>query len=116
MVWSQENLTWQQPPKILFAMAAIEGSAVVSRFDVIEHQGRHWIVPAWLDQLGKGASKPARIIPLDLLGATATKGNDFQFVLSSPLPKALLDPEVPSELARRYGVVDLPDILVPRVH
>lgn len=82
------------------------------RIDTIEHEGRFWLAPEWIDTPRTGWSKPRRLVPLDLLGAQELQGNpQARFLVSTPIPKVLLSGPIPPQIAAQYAVIDLPDLV-----
>ncbi|MCF3628191.1 hypothetical protein RJ527_08950 [Thalassospiraceae bacterium LMO-SO8] len=106
--------------KIYTAMVIISENddgkgGAVHTVDVIEHGDYFWLVPEWLDLQGKGVSKPARIVSLKTIPHERGEG-DPEFVVSDPVPKSVFDGRAPEELAKRYIVIESPEIVVPRTH
>src|SRR5436309_1102869 len=99
-----------KPVRVLTAMLIIDG--MVSSMDVIEHQGIFWLVPQWLDNIAAGVSMPRRIVSLATIPHERMRGNP-DFAVSYPVPKSVFDGTAPSEIAGKYVVIELPEILVP---
>lgn len=84
--------------------------------DLIEYEGKKWLVPQWLVSLSETEKKPARIIPIDSLRHQILDPSGpykADALVTDPLPKALFDAEIPQELATRFHVVENPDIVIP---
>ena len=86
------------------------GGAVHS-MDVIEHDGRCWLVPKWLYRDDRPTTKPERIVLLDTIPHKRTKD---RFVVEVPVPRYLFKGAVPPEEAGQYVVILQPDIELPR--
>ena len=102
--------------KILTAMVAFEnpGSGTIYKADVIEREGKHWLVPEWLENLQEGWRSPLRIVLLDVLPHQVTTGSAFgDFVLTSPIRRDIFDGKVPASADPRYVVVEGPDSRFP---
>ncbi len=84
--------------------------------EAIEHGGRIWLVPHWLESSTLAATKPSRLIPLDILQhQSLPPGNAYgaDYILNDPMPKQLFDETVPPQLAKLFQVVEGPDIVIP---
>jgi hypothetical protein len=91
---------------------AMEGQTY--KFDTIEHEGQLWLVPQWFEYPELGWMSPVRII---LLSALPHQPFGQEFVLTSPLPKSVLDGWVPE--GSGYVVVEKPSIRIaipPKLH
>jgi hypothetical protein len=81
--------------------------------DTIEYQGRFWLVPAWLDRRSAGWTRPLRIVWLATGQHKRTKVNDqADFLVEEPIPKAVFDGRIPSQLTGKVAVIEAPDIKV----
>lgn len=85
----------------------------VDKIDTIEHEGRLWLVPIWIDLPQGQGTMPLRLIPLDRLPHQKSNAGEWDFVVSKPIPKELLYEAVPSQIAEQYGVVEHPNIRIP---
>jgi hypothetical protein len=84
----------------------------------VEHQGAIWLVPNWIPFPDEGYTKPERMIRLDQFryqrfdppppGPPPFAGADF--ATNDPIPRALFDGELSSQLKARYVVLDRPNI------
>lgn len=80
-------------------------------FDTIEYEGMLWLVPQWIDTPRKGWSRPVRIVCLTILPyGRAPPGWPDQYTLQNPIPKDVLNGQVPPQLAAQYVVIESPDI------
>ncbi len=94
----------------LTAVVIVGGSLV--QCDVIEFDGKRWLVPNWLDFPDQGFSIPERIVLLDLIQHQQGAGPN-QLVVNGSIPKAVFEGPVPSKEAGGYVVIQRPDIRVP---
>jgi hypothetical protein len=106
--------------KIYKAMVAIEGESSIYQMDAIEHEGKFWLVPTWLDSPDGKQSKPLRLILLDSLQhqrLDQSGGAPADFAVNNPIPKAVLDGRPPKQEGfslNMYVVVEAPDLIVDR--
>jgi len=79
--------------------------------DTIEHEGRLWIVPEWIDGWpAEGYSRPARAIRVDQLGCKpAPVGFECEWALQGSLPKAVFDGTTQSSEDTRFEILTLPE-------
>lgn len=87
----------------------------IYKMDTIEHEGKMWLVPEWLDNARGGWRKPARIICLDVLPHQRTPGGPADFVLNAGIPKAVCDGQLPQQQEDLYVVIEAPDIKFPAI-
>jgi hypothetical protein len=100
--------------KILKAMVFdAAGKTPPTLRDAIEYQGRLWLVPGWYEIPAKAATKPVRLIPLDLLRYQKVAGEPYDLLVNDGLPTQLFDPEIPTELRSKFQVLEGPDIEIP---
>jgi hypothetical protein len=87
----------------------------IHKCDAIEHEGKLWLVPEWLDVPAQGVTKPRRIIRMDTLRHQRMKNPAYKldYVLNDYMPKAVLDGKAPPEQACLYEIVELPEIEFP---
>ena len=79
--------------------------------DTIEFEGRFWLVPLWTENHATGKMRPERIICLDCLPhQTFPQVAKETFVLNIPIPKCVLDGEIPYESAYNFEIVENPEI------
>jgi hypothetical protein len=101
-------------PRRLIVVMCIQDDNGIYEQDAIEYEGEIWLVPEWLDHKSGEHCIPARIIRLEgLRHQPAPNGFDAEWVLNDPMPKDVLDGHVPSELADKYVVIEMPDIRFP---
>jgi len=82
--------------------------------DTIEHEGELWLVPEWIGGTPAGGySMPVRIIRVPLL-QDAGPAVSADYIVSYPLPKDVLDGEIPTELAHACDVIEKPQIVVEK--
>jgi hypothetical protein len=102
----------KQPPIEVLKVGIGSGGGAIQECDAIEYDGKLWLVPQWLDEPGSGTTKPRRIIRIDSLPHEPITNPAFglDFILSGPLPKAVLDGVATPEQAAQYEIVELPEI------
>ena len=89
-----------------------DGSQVMC--DTIQHDGRLWLAPAWLDDPGKPYSKPARIIGMNgLKYRSMPLRGDVDFVMEHGVPDAVLEGRVSGADAAPFVILERPDIRIP---
>ena len=96
-------------------MVTIVETGEVSTCDTITYDGGLWLVSEWIEVPTDGYKEPARLIRIDKLRHRKIAGEKFPatFLLNVPLPKALFNAVVPTDLLAKFEVVDLPGILYP---
>lgn len=71
---------------------AVAVENTVQTIDGLEFDGKLWLVSMWGDYPKEKISKPMRMIRFDLLEHSALQNpNPHHFVLTHPIPKAVLD-------------------------
>lgn len=109
-------------PKIERAMVAILEDGFTEFVDVVIWKGAPWLVPKWLEPLGRPVRVPARLIPMARLQHQHKPLNpknparDVAWFVNEPVPRSLLADPPPPELSARFGVVERPPIEVPLNH
>ncbi len=102
--------------KIYKTVVAISGDpkyqGKVFAMPTIEYEGKMWLVPDWIVHREKGYMRPVRIILLDTLPHQKSGGPDRDYILNSPLPKAVYDGQTPPQSEVQYVVIEAPDIKV----
>ena len=76
--------------------------------DLIQHDGKFWIVTEWLGLPDKKTIQPSRIILLDSYKYQPPMNNDHLFFLNEPIPEDVFYGQSTSG----DTVLDLPDIFV----
>jgi hypothetical protein len=102
--------------KVFKVIVQLADTSEVSMCDAIEFEGQTWLVPQWFEVPSESKTIPRRIIPLaKLRHQKMSSGNPYgaDALVNDPMPKALFDEQIPTELATRYGVVERPDISIP---
>jgi hypothetical protein len=102
--------------KILKTMMAISDAedGRIYKVDTIEHEGKFWIVPEWIDNKVTGWSSPTRIILLDVLPHQKSPGGPADFVLNYGMPKSVFyEGRIPPQPEHRFVVIENPDIKFP---
>jgi hypothetical protein len=102
--------------RTLRALVQIAETGTIGVCDVIEYEGRLWLVPHWLESPTRAETKPSRLIPLDILQHQAMPpSNAYQadYVVNGPMTKQLFDEKIPPQLAKLFQIVEGPDIVIP---
>jgi hypothetical protein len=94
--------------KILHTLISIKDEGT-SLCDTIEYEGTICLVPEWIDNPSEGYSKPVRIICMSSFAYM--RGPGF-YTLKNPIPKCVLDGQIPIELKALFHVVESPEIKV----
>lgn len=98
----------------IFTTAVGSDDGKIYTVDTIDHEGAFWLVPHWTIPPGEGVRRPTRMIRLDRSAMLpAPPGYPQDWVLQTPVPKAVLFGETPPEEAHGFEVVDRPDISLP---
>lgn len=102
-----------KPRRVLTLLVGRDDGVVISHFGV-EHDGKLWLVTAWLIDRATGNAVPERMIRVDNLSPRPTKGDagdkfDYMNIL---LPRAVI--EGVTEAAAGFEVRSLPSS--PIVH
>jgi|HubBroStandDraft_6_1064221.scaffolds.fasta_scaffold524342_2 hypothetical protein len=102
-------------PRIYTASIVVEGGETESSVSVIEHDGKFWIVPQWLENKTKGWRKPERLICLsDLPHQVLRDGSpQGQFRVTAPIPMSVLSGPAQPEATAELRVIHRPDIQFP---
>ena len=96
--------------KALIIIAFGQKNHEVRHADVIEHNGRFWLVPEWLDDKAKGISKPVRMVQINPLRHSRCARTP-EFVIEDPIPaEVLFEPRKPNS---GYITLDDPPVNVP---
>jgi hypothetical protein len=89
-----------------------DGARVIC--DTIQHDGKLWLAPEWLEDPAKPYSKPVRLIGLSALKyRSIAMSSRVDFVLDQPVPVAVLQGQVPRAEAAPFVILEHPDIRVP---
>ena len=105
---------WETNMKVFTTLVALEDSNQMLKAETIEHKGKLWLVPEWLEASNEGWRTPARIVLLDVLEYQRFEtGEPADFVLNHPIPKTVFDGQVPEGSKDKYVVVELPGMRYP---
>jgi hypothetical protein len=101
--------------KIHKAAIAIEGDNKSIQMDTIEHDGKFWLVPLWIDNPTTKTTRPARIILLDSLQHQRSSPGSLggEFAVNVPIPRDVLEGRVRQKQgfgANLYIVIEAPDL------
>ena len=104
--------TPKRPPIKVLKVGVGSGGGAVQECDAIKYDGKLWLVPQWLDEPGRGTTKPRRMIRIDSLPhqPMTNPAYGLDFILNGPLPKTVLDGVATPEQAAQYEIVELPEM------
>lgn len=89
-------------------------STSICEMDVIEYDGKFWLVPEWLDNPIQKVTKPMRMVSLETIRHSRMRGAKQEFVVEFPVPKYVFEGRIPSAEADKYVVIEGPELLFPR--
>jgi len=93
------------------AIPGADGSQVVC--DTIQHEGKLWLAPAWLDEPSKSYRRPARLIGMSgLKYRSMPLRSEVDFVMEHPVPDAVLQGRVQDEEAAPFVILEGPDVRI----
>ena len=92
------------PREILRVVLSLEGSSGISRCDAFEGEGRIWLVPEWLEFQDGSARYPERLVPLDQFDHQKHPGDDAEYLITQPIPRAVFYSKSPEKEANGYEV------------
>ncbi len=85
--------------------------------DTIEHEGKFWLVPSWIEKPLEGWKEPEQIILLDSLPHLKVSPDlsipDSDFVLGYLIPTSELNDQNQIPLPDEAVVINSPDIQIP---
>ena len=89
-----------------------DGSNLVC--DTIQHDGKLWLAPEWLEEASKAYSKPARLIGMSgLRYRSMPMRSEVDFVMENPVPEEVLHGRVQGQQAAPFVVLEHPDVRIP---
>jgi len=102
--------------KIFKTDLAISGDPALKgqilRMDTIKYKDMFWLVGRWaLEERGKWIT-PELLICLSTLAHQKSPHPNADFILNEPIPKAVLDGQIPKQLESAYDVVEYPEVKV----
>lgn len=97
---------------MIFKVMISSGGSILT-IDAIQHDGGLWLVPEWLDTPNQQASRPVRIIRMDTLRHARTPGTGWDYSISHPVPKSVLEGQSVSTGGIQYEVIEYPPIVIP---
>jgi hypothetical protein len=95
--------------KVLKALVVSGG--MIYKVDAIEHEGKLWLVPNWLDRPSTKETTPGRIIRFDNLRYQDMRGqrsSQADFALNGSVPTELLDIETPKRSIPGFEYIEMP--------
>ena len=100
--------------KAYVVIAEADGKHAIYYADVIDYEGKFWLVPQWIDMPAQKSTTPLRIVSLETMKYHHLPGRKPEFVVQNPVPRYVFDGQIPSEKAAEYIVIESPDIRIPR--
>jgi hypothetical protein len=90
-------------------------NGTIAKCDGIEHEGKLWLVPHWLEVPAQGVTKPARIIRFDSIPHQRTPNSrqGVEYVINYPIPKELFGSQTPRQAIPGFEFQELPEITLP---
>lgn len=100
--------------RILKAMVGNDTDGMMYAVDVIEYDGKIWLVPHWYEVPAKKVSMPARMVRIDNQKHQHVPGSPFgDYVLNGPIPKVLLEKTTPKQQVVGWEYMELPELEIP---
>jgi hypothetical protein len=98
-----------------FKALLIGAAGTVAKMDGIEHEGKLWLVPHWLDTAAEGVTRPARLVRFDMLPHQHTPNSAYQadYVINYLIPKELFEIQTPRQAIPGFEFVEMPEIAFP---
>jgi hypothetical protein len=88
-----------------------DGSNLVC--DTIQHDGKLWLAPEWVEGASKAYSKPARLIGMSgLKYRSMPMKSEVDFVMENPVPEEVLHGQVQGQQAAPFLVLESPDVRI----
>jgi len=102
-------------PKRQFIALVGSDDGAIYQIDAIEHKGKSWLVPHWIESPTEGLKRPTRIIRMDQLKYQKLPPEDARgnYFLNEPIPKSVLDGTASAELAATFEILDFPNVSFP---
>jgi hypothetical protein len=93
------------------AIPRADGSQLVC--DTIQHDGKLWLAPAWLEEASKPYSRPARLIGMSgLKYRSMPMRSEVDFVMEHPVPEAVLEGRVRGAQTAPFLILERPDVRI----
>jgi hypothetical protein len=104
--------------KIMKTLVGMEGEPHIVLVDTIEHEGKLWLVPKWLESPTEGVQRPERIVRIDTLqkdkiDRSRPNALPADHVLNAPMPRSVLQGPIQPGKDSAYEVIPQPDIEIP---
>jgi hypothetical protein len=81
--------------------------------DTIQHDGKLWLAPAWVEDPAKPYSRPARIIGMSgLKYRSMPLRGDVDFVMEQPVPDSVLHGGAHGDETTPFVILEQPDIRI----
>jgi hypothetical protein len=88
-----------------------DGSQLVC--DTIQHDGKLWLAPAWLEETTKPYSRPARLIGMSgLKYRSMPMRSEVDFVMEHLVPEAVLEGRVQGVQTSPFVILERPDVRI----
>lgn len=88
-----------------------DGSQLVC--DTIQHEGKLWLAPAWLEEAAKPYSRPARLIGMSgLKYRSMPMRSEVDFVMEHSVPEAVLEGRVQGAQTAPFIILERPDVRI----
>jgi hypothetical protein len=88
-----------------------DGSQLVC--DTIQHDGKLWLAPVWLDEVSKPYCRPARLIGMSgLRYRSMPMRSEVDFVMEHPVPEAVLQGRAQDAQATPFVILERPDVRI----
>lgn len=84
----------------------------INTMDVIEYDGKTWLVPNWLDFHVEKVTRPERIVLLEVISHHRTPNSNI-ITVDGPVPRSVFEGRIPTGQESRYVVIEQPDIPMP---
>jgi hypothetical protein len=87
----------------------------INKCDGIEHEGKLWLVPRWLDAPAQGVTRPARLIRFDSVPHQHTPNarDGIEYVINYPIPIQLFEIQTPKQEVPGFEFVEMPELTLP---
>ncbi len=104
-------------PEVKIYRTMVSDGTSIFPMPTIEHEGKFWLVPKWIEHKDGEWIAPERIICLDGLIDQDWRGRPnapFDFAVNIPIPKSVFDGNASPAESAKYTVIELPPIRFPK--